>query len=50
LRVTSGETAIKITGMIFTHILFLTVKVKEILENKSLTKTQYVGPSNKPGG
>lgn len=30
--------------------LFLTVKVKEILEIKTLTKTQYVGPSNKPGG
>lgn len=30
--------------------LFLIVKVKVILENKGLTKTQYVGPSNKPGG
>jgi hypothetical protein len=29
---------------------FLTLKVKEILENKSLTKMQYVGPSNKPRG
>lgn len=28
----------------------MTVKVKVILENKGLTKTQYVGPSNKPGG
>jgi hypothetical protein len=29
--------------------LFLTAKVKEILEKKILTKTQYVGPSNKSG-
>lgn len=30
--------------------LFRTVKVKDTFENKRLTKAQYVGPSNKPGG